>query len=294
MPGGCEDLRFEHWEGGRATHSGVSLFYRRHGSGPPVVLVHGCPQHSLMWHAIGPDLAESFDVIAIDQRGMGMSSIVDSGYDGTSLAADLRAILDQIGVNKAHLVGYDLGGQTVASFARDYPERVDRLAVLEMALAGFGYEQQMIPQPDWSLNANWHLALFTVPQAGEFLFRGRERQMLSWWFHHISYSGDSTMSPEHFESYVRSLEKPGALRACINHYASVWKNSEDNATFRVKPLAMPILAMGGEASGGPFLKAAWQELATDLTYRIIPKAGHWISEENTGFTASALREFFVM
>lgn len=285
-------MQFEHWEVGRAVHDEVRLFYRRHGSGFPVVLIHGCPQHSLMWHAIGPDLAKDFDVIAIDQRGMGMSSIAVSGYDGTSLAADLRAVLDQIGIDRAHVVGYDLGAQTVASFARDYPERVDRLAVLEMGLAGFGYEQQMTPQPDWSLNANWHLALFTVPQAAEFLLRGRERQMLSWWFHHISYSGDSNMSPEHIEAYARSLEKPGALRACIDHYASVWKNAEDNAAFRAKPLTMPTLAMGGEASAGQLLEAAWKGVATNLTCKVIPKAGHWLSDENTSFTANALREFF--
>ena len=285
-------MRFEQWACGRAARDGVSLFYRRHGSGFPVVLVHGCPQHSLTWHAIGPDLARDFDVIAVDQRGMGMSSIVASGYDGASLAADLRAVLDQVGVGRAHVVGYDLGGQTAASFARDYPERVERLAVLEMALAGFGYEQQMTPQPDWSLNANRHLALFTVPQAGEFLFRGRERQMLSWWFHHIAYSGDSGMSAEHFDAYARSLERPGALRACIDHYASVWKNAEENAAFRANPLAMPTLALGGEASAGPLLEAAWKGVATDLTCKVIPKAGHWLSDENTAFTADALREFF--
>lgn len=285
-------MRFEDWDCGRVAAGDVSLFYRRHGSGDPLILVHGCPQHSLMWHAIGPELAKDFDVIAFDQRGMGLSTIVSSGFDGTTKARDLRALFDQLEIDSAHVVGFDLGAQTAASFARDYPERVKRIAFLEYALAGFGYEEHMNPQPDWTLASNWHLAFFMVPEAAEFLIRGRERQMLSWWFYHITYSGDSYMSPDHFEAYARSLSKPGALRACIEHYAQVWDDARDNEVIREKPLAMPTLALGGEASLGPFVDSAWKDVATDLTTKVIPKAGHWLSDENPAFTAGALREFF--
>jgi pimeloyl-ACP methyl ester carboxylesterase len=284
-------MRFEDWPYGRVSDGEANLFYRRFGSGHPVVLVHGCPQHSLMWHAIGPALSHRFDVIAYDQRGMGMSSITRGGYDGSTLGRDLHALLDALGVDKAHLVGYDLGAQTVASFAREHPDRVGRAVFMEYALAGFGYEQAMAPQPDWSLNSNWHLSLFTVPDAAEFLVRGREREMLSWWFHHAAYSGDVSMSRAHFDSYARALEKPGGLRACIEHYATVWQDAEDNAALRAMPLGVPALAMGGEASLGPWLEACWKDVAKSMALRVIPRAGHWISEENTEFTAAALVDF---
>lgn len=285
-------MRFEEWDCGRATHENVSLFYRRHGSGHPLILIHGCPQHSLMWHAIAPALAKDFDVVAYDQRGMGMSTIVSSGFDGTTKGRDLLALLDSLEIERAHIVGFDLGAQTAASFARDFPERVARISFLEYALAGFGYEQHMNPQPDWTLASNWHLAFFMVPEVAEFLIRGREREMLSWWFYHIAYSGDSQMSHDHFEAYARSLSKPGALRACIEHYATVWKDKADNKVIREHPLQMPTLAMGGEASLGPWLEACWTDVSADVKFKVIPKAGHWISDENPSFTASALKEFF--
>jgi pimeloyl-ACP methyl ester carboxylesterase len=285
-------VKFEDCDCGRVSGNGADLFYRRHGRGQPVVLVHGCPQHSLMWHAIGPLMAEHFDVIAFDQRGMGMSSIASSGFDGTTKALDLLALVEALGIERARIVGYDLGAQTAASFARDFPERVVRTAFLEYALPGFGYEEHMVPQPDWTIDSNWHLALFTVPAAAEFLIRGRERQMLSWWFHHIAYSGDQFMSPGHFEAYARSLSKPGALRACIEHYASVWKDARDNAVIRDRPLTMPTLAMGGESSLGPVLEHTWRTVACVLTCTVVPKAGHWLSDENPRFTAEALCDFF--
>lgn len=166
---------FESWSTGRVQVGEVAIFYRYAGNGPPLVLLHGWPQHSLMWHTIGPMLAQRFTVIAPDQRGVGMSSITPGGYDKTTMAKDLAGLLDHLGLREVYLAGYDLGAGTAAAFARDYPQRVRRIAFLEFGLAGFGYEQFMTPNADWTLNSNWHLTLFTVPDAAEWLLRGRER-----------------------------------------------------------------------------------------------------------------------
>ena len=131
-----------------------------------------------------------------------------------------------------------------------------------------------------------------MPDAAEFLIRGKEREMMSWWFYHIAYSGNVHMSSEHFESYVREISKPGALRAGINYYAAVWKDAEDFAVLHKKPLTMPVLALGGEASIGPFLDMAWKPVGVNVTTTVIPEAGHWISDENPTFTAAALLDFF--
>ena len=285
-------MDFKDWTSKRVQVGKVNLHYRTAGEGPVLVLLHGFPQHSLMWHKIGPILAERFTVIALDQRGVGMSTITADGYDGTTMAADLKGLLDAIGVEKAFLAGYDLGTRTAAAFARDYPERVERVAFMEFTLPTFGYEQAMAPTKDWDLNANWHLALFTVPDAAEFLFRGREREMLSWWFYHIAYSGNVHLSGEHFEAYAREISKPGALRAGILYYAAVWKDAEDFAILHEKPLTMPVLAMAGEASIGPYLDMAWKGVGVDVTTKVIPEAGHWIGDENPQFVGEALLEFF--
>ena len=185
-------MPFNEWNSRRVQVGPVNLQYRTAGTGPTVVLLHGFPQHSLMWHAIGPILAERFTVVALDQRGVGMSTITADGYDGTTMAADLKGLLDAIGVEKAFVVGYDLG----------------------------------------------------------------------------------------------------ALRAGINYYAAVWKDADDFAVLHDTPLTMPVLALAGEASIGPFLDATWKPVGVDVTTAVIPEAGHWISDENPAFTAAALRDFF--
>jgi pimeloyl-ACP methyl ester carboxylesterase len=284
---------FDGWSSGRVRAGDVSLFYRHAGKGPPLVLIHGWPQHSLMWHTIGPLLAERFTVIAPDQRGAGMSSIVPGGYDKTTMAKDLLGLVDALGIGEFYLAGYDLGAGTVAAFARDNRARVRRIAFMEFGLAGFGYEQFMMPSPDWTLNSNWHLALFTVPDAAEWMLRGRERELLAWFFYHFAYSGNASVSREHFEAYAREISKPGALRAGINYYAAVWQDAKDNAVLRQMPLQMPALALGGESSAGPFGEALWKPVAPNLVARTIPKAGHWLGDENAEASAAALREFFL-
>lgn len=283
---------FGQWNTGRVQVGDVSIFYRYAGNGPPVVLLHGWPQHSLMWHTIGPILAERFTVIAPDQRGVGMSTITPGGYDKTTMAKDIIGLLDKLGIQEFFLVGYDLGCGTAAAIARDYPQRVHRIAFMEFGLAGFGYEKFMMPSPEWTLNSNWHLALFTVPDAAEWMLRGQERELLAWFFYHFAHSGNMSVSPEHFEAYVREIAKPGALRAGINYYAAVWQDAKDNAVIKEKPLPMPALAVGGEASAGPFGEMLWKPVAPNLVSKSIPKAGHWLGDENSGATAAVLLEFF--
>lgn len=283
---------FETWEVRRAQVGDVSMVYRIAGEGPPLVLVHGWPQHSLMWHTIGPILAEHFTVIAPDQRGAGMSTITPGGYDKTTMARDLAGLLDTLGIEQTYLVGYDLGAGTVAAFGRDYPDRVKRIAFMEFGLPGFGYETFMQPSKDWSLNSNWHLALFSVPDAATWMLQGQERELLAWFFYHFAYSGNASVSEAHMDAYTREISKPGALRAGISYYAAVWQDAEANAVIRERPLPMPALAVGGEASAGAYGEQLWKAVAPNLTSVSIPRAGHWLGDENPEGTANALMQFF--
>jgi pimeloyl-ACP methyl ester carboxylesterase len=283
---------FEQWSIGRAKVGDVSIVYRYAGNGPPVMLLHGWPQHSLMWHTIGPILARSFTVITPDQRGAGMSTITPGGYDKTTMAKDMIALADSLGLGSFYLAGYDLGAGTAAAMARDYPDRIRRVAFMEFGLAGFGYEQFMAPSPDWTLNSNWHLALFTVPDAAEWMLKGRERELLAWFFYHFAYSGNASVSAAHFDAYAREISKPGALRSGINYYASVWQDAKDNEILKSRPLSMPAIAIGGETSAGPFGEALWKPVAPNLQTVSIPRAGHWLGDENPAASAAALEAFF--
>ena len=284
-------LAFDTFEHGRAQVGEVGLHYRRAGSGPSVVLLHGWPQHSLMWHAIAPVLAERFTVICPDLRGAGASTIARGGYDKTTMARDVRGLVDQLGLGPISLAGYDLGAGVACAYARQFRDGVRRLAVMEFGLAGFGFEQQMAPRADWHLGSNWHLALFSVPEAAEWLCRGRERELLSWFFWHLSYAGGQ-VAPAHFEEYVRQVSKPGALRAGIGYYAAVWQDARDNAEIMDKPLSVPALALGGEASSGPELEQIWSAVLADMRTAVIPRAGHWLGDENPQAVTDALASFF--
>ncbi|MGY9049031.1 hypothetical protein P775_11630 [Puniceibacterium antarcticum] len=281
------DFRTERIDTGSA-----NLAVRIGGSGPPLVLLHGFPQHSLMWRQVAPLLADRFTVIVPDQRGMGASSIPENMATKTDLSNDLARALDHLGHAQACVAGYDLGAGVAVAFARDHPERVTRLAVLEFVLAGFGLESAMAPKAGWNAGSNWHFAVFAAPDVAVWLFAGREREMLEWFFWHESHQGASVVVADDLDAYARALSRPGALRAGAGHYASIFQDATDNAPLKSTPLSMPVLAVGGASHAGPMLQQMWQAVAQDLSTAVIPGAGHWLADENPADTAQALREFF--
>jgi pimeloyl-ACP methyl ester carboxylesterase len=275
---------------GVALESGVRVAYREAGTGPPMLLIHGWPQHSLMWHAVAPSLAARHRVVAPDLRGAGGTTIRPP-YDKQTMADDVRGLMDALSIERADVVGYDLGAGVAYDLAARTPERVGRLAFMEFGLPGFGYEHEMVPKPDWHPGSNWHLAFFTVPDVAEWALRGKERELLAWFFGHIA-ANPSAVAHEHFEEYVRLLERPGALRAGIEYYAAVWKDAESNRGLAHRRLSLPVLGVGGEASAGPWVAEGLKAVADDVRGYVVPDAGHWLGDENPGALADALLDFF--
>lgn len=226
-------------------------------------------------------------------RGTGSSSITESGYDKSTMSEDIYQLMQQLNIDKAYIAAYDLGSGVGFNLAANHPEKVKKLAVMEFGLPGFGYESIMVPSPDWDNNSNWHLGLFTLPDVALMAFSGKEDALLSWFFWHIAYDG-MAVSETHFQEYLRLLRRPGALRAGIMYYASVWKDSEDNkALIEAKgKLKIPLLAVGGESSSGQYVAMLFQAVAEQVTPLIVPKAGHWLGDENPEFLGLELAEFF--
>lgn len=285
-------LKFSHFKHQRATVNGnIQIHYRIGGTGFPLILLHGWPQHSLMWHTIAPLLAEQFTVIAPDLRGAGGSSIPTSGYDKKIMAEDIYQLIQQLGYQQCHLCGYDLGAGVAYSLSATHPQLFEKVAFMEFGLPGFGYESIMQASPTWDAGSNWHLSFFTVPQVAEFAFQGKERQLLSWFFWHLSHN-EAAVSSEHFEEYVRQVSKPGALRAGIEYYAAVWQDAENNKKLAESPLPMPVLAVGGESSSSTYVAELFKPVATQVQSAIVPEAGHWLGDENPHALASILFDFF--
>lgn len=284
-------MHFQDFELGRATAEGVNFQYRIGGSGPTVVLLHGWPQHSLQWHSVAPILAGKYRVLAPDLPGCGGSSIPRTGYDKATIARQVRALVDQLGLGEVMLVGYDHGAGVAYNYAAQAPDSVSRLALVEYVLPGCGYERAMMPSPEWHTGSNWQLALFTVPDVAEFAFRGRERELLNWFLWHGAFNS-AAVSRDHLDQYVDQISRPGALRAGIEYYAAVWQDMAANQESMKRKLPMPVLGIGGRANAGEMVAKAMAGIAENMTGAVVERAGHWVSDENPEGLCEILLDFF--
>lgn len=273
----------------RIVNDGVGIHAVTLGAGPAVLLIHGFPQHWWMWRRTMRDLAAAgFRAIAIDQRGMGGSDIPLKDYAKSTLAGDARAVLDSLGEEKATVVGYDHGGGAGLALAYTAPERVAKLAVLEYAPPGFGYEMGLTAAPG---NVNWQLSFFTHPDVAVQFIAGKERELLSWYFWHWAHNPDAVEQAD-FEIYVRQLQKPGGLRGGFMHFATVFEDMEwFKAQAAARRLSMPCLGVGGALAAGPYPEMALRALADDVRGMVLPEAGHWLAEEQGEACARVLIEF---
>ncbi len=246
----------------------------------------------LTWRVVGPILAESFTVIAPDNRGSGDSSLpADGSYTAQAMASDLFGLLEFLSVEHVLVMAHDKGCGPAVALAAEHPDLVHGLVLVEYVLPGYGYEQFSAPSPAWDLYANWQLAFFGVPDAAEFFIRGRERDMLNWYFWHSSYAGAGCIPEDIVTRYADSIKKPGYLRGMLGPFAT-YTVASDNAFFaatvKAKPLRMPMLAIGGEASIAPnaLLAQLWGSVAGCVMTDVAPKAGHWIPDENPEWLAA--------
>ncbi|KAF2871446.1 Alpha/Beta hydrolase protein [Massariosphaeria phaeospora] len=287
---------FDSWPHQRIQLPDVSIHFRYFGSGPPILLVHGFPQHSLTWHTIGPILAQNYTVIAPDIRGMGDSSLSTSGnYTAHAAGTDLKAILDFLDITQTYVYAHDKGVGLATSLALEHPALVKRIILSEYVLPGYGYTTEVTSA---DLYQNWQLAFFAVPDAAAFFIQGREKEMLSWYFFHASYSGTAAISNDYLTRYANELAKPGFLHSGLMYFAAVW----DDATYfesafgqgeGPRRLSMPVLVLGGEASLAQWpVGEEWKKVGVSVSQDVIPKAGHWIGDENPEWSARRAAQFF--
>ena len=122
---------------------GAKLYYEVHGDGPPLVLVAGLLGSATFWNAHLPELSKRYKLVLHDHRGTGRSSLDRIEYSVPQMADDVLALMDHLGIAKAHYAGHSTGGAMGQHIALEHPERIDRL-VLSATWAGFdGYFQQL-------------------------------------------------------------------------------------------------------------------------------------------------------
>lgn len=263
---------------------------------------------------MGPILAQKYTVIAPDLRGMGDSSIPFS-YDFTAEAAadDIKAVLDFLHINETYIFAHDKGSGVAAAFAAKYRSTVQKLALSEYVLPGFGYENFQASTPETNLYSNWQLNFFAIPDAAQYFIQGREREMLSWYFFHASYSGTAAVPIDLLTAYTDAIAKPGFLRAGLQYFSNqvVAKDAAFfNSTIGQRRFQQPVLFLGGEASSPPqpLVQSLVTSMAENTEIDIVPKAGHWIgmrtsfmcrmssanpwiADENPEWVASRIEQF---
>src|SRR3954463_790531 len=145
------------------------------GDGPPLLLVHGWPQTWYAWRLLMPALARDFQVIAVDQRGIGLSDKPEDGYDTGTLAGDLIGLMDVLGHDRFAVVGHDTGFAIGYALAADHPDRIDRVALAEIPGSPGAAPAPPVLVPGPVNDRLWHLPFNRLEKINEQLVVGRER-----------------------------------------------------------------------------------------------------------------------
>ncbi len=233
-------------------------------------------------------LAGEYQVVAPDLRGFGYSAKPASGYDAATMAADLAALSDHLGLRELTVIGHDWGAVFGYVYAAKTPSQVRALGIVEMALPGVGVmEQAMAPQPDG--NFLWHMGFQSVPDLPELLIAGKERPYLRWFFEHFAYDPDA-ITPADLDVYVDAIGQVGALRAGLAVYQDFFTSADQVAALAKTPLEIPVRAYGGVACLGGLTLTSVQAVAPGAEGGIIERCGHWAAEERPDVVADLARE----
>jgi pimeloyl-ACP methyl ester carboxylesterase len=268
--------------------NGTRLHYVTAGEGPPVMLLHGWPQTWYEWrHVIGL-LAGDHRVVAPDLRGFGYSAKPSAGYDAATMAADLAALSDHLGLREVTVIGHDWGAVFGYVYAAMTPGQVSALGIVEMALPGVGVmEQAIAPAPHG--NFLWHMGFQSVPDLPELLIAGKEKPYLRWFFEHFAYDPGAITAADLAE-YVDAITQVGALRAGLAVYQDFFASADQVTELAKTPLEIPVRAYGGEACLGGLTLTSVQAVAPAAAGGVIERCGHWAAEERPEFVAGIARE----
>jgi pimeloyl-ACP methyl ester carboxylesterase len=263
---------------------GIKLHYLTAGHGPAVILLHGYTQTSRMWRPIIPLLAAKFTVIAPDLPGIGDSDIPADGLDMKTAAIRIHALAKSLGVEKARVVGHDIGLMVAYAYAAQFPSETEKLIVLDAFLPGVAGWEGVYNNP-----GIWHFR-FNGPTP-EALVRGRERIYFDYFWN--DFAADKTHSiPEADRAvYATAYARPGRMHAGWAYFVSFQQAAKDFAQLSQAKLTMPVLAIGGEKANGQVLGEQMKLVATNATMIVLKDCGHWVLEEKPKETTAALMKF---
>lgn len=261
------------------------------GSGDPVILLHGWPEHWYAWRHVIPLLAERHRVLAPDLRGFGWTDIAWKGFEKENMAGDVLRLMDALEIERARIVGHDWGGWIGFLMALRHPERVRQLA----ALGAPPPWPRVTPGNLLAARRLSHAVALAAPYAAQRLLQhhpGYIRRLIRKWSH-----DRSGFTKEDFRIYSRDLRSPTRARASALLYRTFLLRELVPVLagrYRGTRLETPTLILHGKRDGAvpPRLVAGQERHAADLRVELVPDAGHFLPEERPEFVAGRLLAFF--
>lgn len=278
----------EHIDMGEAT-----LRVRHGGSGPPLLLLHGHPQTHVCWHLVAPQLAAHFTVVCPDLRGYGESSKPPTKpdhepYSKRAMAKDMISLMSSLGHERFAVAGHDRGGYVSYRLALDHPERIEKLAVLDIVPAFEAWRQV---DAQFMLRW-WHWAFMAQPAPlAESLFVANPD---AYYFR----SGRDRFHPEALADYLRAVHNSETVHAMCEDYRAnaTYDRALDAADYHEgKRIRCPVLVLWGKHDdmedfyGDPL--AVWRDWADDVHGRGL-ECGHYLAEEKPDELVAELKAFF--
>ena len=266
------------------------------GDGPPLLLLHGYPQTGYIWHKIAPLLAKDFTVVVADLRGYGDSdkpptSADHAIYSKRAMAADMIAVMAALGHKRFFVAGHDRGGRVAHRLARDYPQAVEKMAVLDIAPTAMMYDTT-----DMEFATSYYHWFFLIQPAPfpETLIGHDPKFFLESKMRHWG-KDRSAITDDAFDDYLRCFSNPDTIHAsCEDYRASASIDLEHDTADAGHKLDIPLLVLWGATAmvGNKYdMLAAWREVAVDVSGFSVP-GGHYLPEESPDETYQALLDFF--
>ncbi|HEX7489024.1 MAG TPA: alpha/beta hydrolase [Anaeromyxobacteraceae bacterium] len=262
----------------------MKLHYLTSGHGPVVVLLHGYAETSRMWRPLIPRLAEKFTVIAPDLPGIGDSQVPENGLDMKSAAITVHALARSLGVEKARVVGHDIGLMVAYAYAAQFPGEVEKLVLMDAFLPGVAGWETIYDNP-----GIWHFR-FNGPTP-EALVKGRERTYFEHYWNDFAADKAHSIPEGERAAYTAAYARPGRMRAGWAYFVSFPQAAKDFEELARTKLTMPILSIGGDRANGAALGRQAKLVGTQVTTVVLKDAGHWLMEERPQETMEALTSF---
>ena len=272
-----------------------TVFLRRAGRGPAVLLLHGYPETSLAWRNVAPDLANEFTVIAADLPGYGESTLSESALDNgriskRTMGRALADVMSELGISQFAVIGHDRGARVAYRMTLDYPERIRALAVLDVIPILDMAERLTYEAAREMSYWFWHAQSSTAPET----LVGRDPDL---YVRHIleQWGGSDVIEPEVVDEYIRCMRKPEVVRTMGAEYRADRLDLDHDQADRTvgRRIACPLLALWAhegltEQFGDPL--AVWRTWADDVTGGALA-GGHFLMEGSPREVTRLIRPF---